>query len=291
MQCMKTIKFEGIGTLWQIDLYSSVSDQELGYLEMLILKRVEEFERNYSRFRYDSFTNITLQERGTFNLPHDAEPLFSLYQKLYHITDGAFTPFIGQVLADAGYDAAYSFKSKALSTPPRWEDTMDYHYPTVTIKKPEILDFGAGGKGYLIDIISDLIKENGALEFCIDAGGDIRYEGAMPFRVGLENPNNLEQAIGIVTLSQTSLCASAGSRRKWGTFHHIINPHTLSSPSNIIATWTLAKDTLTADALSTSLFLVSPQKLLPHFDFEYLTLFADNSFEKSPSFPAELFLK
>ena len=36
---------------------------------------------------------------------------------------------------------------------------------------------------------------------------------------------------------------------------------------------------------------LEPKKLTPHFSFEYLLLFSDNSFEKSPSFPAELFLK
>jgi len=106
---------------------------------------------------------------------------------------------------------------------------MEYDYPKITIKKPEALDFGAGGKGYLVDIVSDLIKEYGGREFCIDAGGDIRYESSKPLRVGLENPNDMNQAIGVATIANTSLCASSGSRRKWGNFHHIINPHTLKS--------------------------------------------------------------
>lgn len=288
---MGTIRFEGIGTTWQIDIYSLLSEKKRGYLQLLIQKRVEEFERLYSRFRYDSFTNVTLNQIGTFTLPDDAEPLFSLYEKLYGITDGAFTPFIGQVLIDAGYNAEYSLEEGTLHTPPRWENVMDYHFPTVTIKHPEVLDFGAGGKGYLVDIVSDLIRKYGVNEFCVDAGGDIRYEHSIPLRIGLENPNDLNQAIGVVTISHASLCASSGSRRKWGKYHHIIDPRTLTSPDKVIATWVIAENTITADALATSLFLVESSKLAPHFSFEYLTLFADNSFEKSSGFPAELFLK
>ena len=168
---------------------------------------------------------------------------------------------------------------------------MDYQYPKISIKKQQVFDFGACGKGYLIDIIGNLIKEEGGYEYCINAGGDIRYISNKPLRVGLENPSDTSQAIGISTITNTSLCASSGSRRKWGKFHHIIDPHTLASPKKVVASWTLANDTLTGDALATSLFLVSPRILTPHFSFEYLVLFADSSFEKSPGFLAELFLK
>lgn len=288
---MNTFSFEGIGTIWQVDLYRNLSPDTWSHLQTAIQKRVELFEKTYSRFIPDSYVNLTLSQLGVHTLPLDAHPLFSLYQKLYVFTNGSFTPLIGQVLIDAGYDAEYSLKETALHTPPLLSDVIDYHYPKVTIKKQEIFDFGACGKGYVIDIISELIREHDIKEFCVDAGGDIRYESAEPLRVGLENPHNAEQAIGIVTVAQTSLCASSGSRRKWGKFHHIIDPHTLTSPQRVIATWVTAPDTITADALATCLFLVSPQKLLPHFAFEYLILFADTTYEKSPSFPAELFLK
>lgn len=288
---MDTFSFDGIGTKWKIDVYSPLSPNKWGYLQTVIESRVDLFERMYSRFRADSYVNLTLSQMGMYTLPPDAEPLLLLYQKLYTVTDGAFTPLIGQVLIDAGYDAEYSFKGKTLHHPSPLEEVMDLHYPKITIRKQEIFDFGACGKGYLIDIVSDLMREHGVTAFCVDAGGDIRYESSKPLRVGLENPNNLDQAIGVATISNTSLCASAGSRRKWGKFHHIINAHTLSSPQNIIATWVIAKDTITADALATSLFLAPSQKLSLHFLFEYLILFADNTFDKSSGFPAELFLK
>jgi len=287
----KPMEFEGVGTKWRIDLYSPLPRPKHEYLQRLIQERIEQFERLYSRFRFDSFINIMLNQVGTFTLPPDAEPLFSIYEKLYQLTQGAFTPFIAQVLTDVGYDALYSFKKGSAKHPPQWEEIFDYHYPKVKIKKPQAIDFGAAGKGYLIDLVSELIKEYGVATYCIDAGGDIRYESKEPLRVGLENPFDMSQAIGVATISNISLCASSGSRRKWGEYHHIMNPHTLTSPEKVVATWVIADKTITADALATSLFFVSPKTFLPHFSFEYLVLFADSTFEKSPSFPAELFLK
>ncbi|MCX6732560.1 MAG: FAD:protein FMN transferase [Candidatus Roizmanbacteria bacterium] len=286
-----TFSFKGIGTIWEIEIYSPINPTQLEYLEELIKKRVELFEQTYSRFRPDSFINSALMQIGAVKLPPDAEKLFTLYKELYTATGGLFTPLIGQVLVEAGYDKEYSLIPKTLHTPPAWEDTADLSYPFINIKKSATYDFGAAGKGLLIDIVSQIIIEQGFPEFCIDAGKDILLYSSKPIRIGLENPLDFKEAIGVVTLSKGSICASAGSRRSWGPYHHIINPKTLTSPNKILATWVIAKEALLADALSTCLFLVPAEKLTPYFSFEYLTLYEDNSIEKSSSFSSELFFK
>ncbi len=288
---MHTFSFEGIGTRWQVDLYGDTFPVDVNKLQKTIIERVDQFDTVYSRFKKDSFVSTTLFRVGIQTLPEDARPLFSLYENLYKITNGAFTPFIGQVLIDAGYDTDYSLQEKALQSPPSWDEVLDYHFPTVRIKKPEIFDFGAGGKGYIIDLISDVIKKSRITSFCVDAGGDIRYEGIKPLRVGLESPFNTQEAIGVATIQNMSLCGSAGNRRKWGRFHHIIDPRTLSSPTDIAAVWVISSTTIEADALSTCLFLVPPETLSAHYHFEYVILKADNSVRRSKGFPAELFYK
>lgn len=288
---MNSFSFEAIGTHWTIDLYGEISPQVRGYLFEQITHRIDIFEKSYSRFRADSYVNLTLSQPGEHVLPEDARPLLDIYEKLNRVTKGLFTPLIGKVLIDAGYDAEYSFHETALSSPPLLHQVWEYRYPKLTIKQSSILDFGACGKGYLIDLVSEMIRDQGIMAFCVDAGGDMRYEAKQPLRVGLENPLNTSQAIGILPIQNVSLCASAGSRRKWGRFHHIMNPISLTSPSSIIATWVLAADTITADALATCLFLVDPSVLLPHFSFDYLILHSNTTFQKSEGFRAELFLK
>lgn len=286
-----TFSFEGIGTKWVVQVYSPITESQMGYLEHIVKKRVEKFDHVYSRFLPDSFVNNALLQKGIVKLPKDSEKLFSLYRKMYTITDGLFTPLIGQVLVDAGYDPLYSLKPKKLHSPPPWEQVAEYNFPNINILESAMYDFGAAGKGHLIDLVSEIIIEQGFPEFCVDAGRDIRLFSDTPIRIGLENPSNSDEAIGVATLLHGSICASSGSRRTWDMYHHIINPQTLKSPSKILATWVIAQEALVADALSTCLFLVQAKKLVSHFDFEYLTLFADNTFEKSSAFPAELFIK
>lgn len=283
--------FEAIGTHWVIDIQDNISKEQSDNLRTQIMERIALFDAHYSRFRPDSLVSEIARVPGTYQLPNDAEPMLSLYHTLYRITHGAFTPLIGQALIDAGYDAHYSLEGKELRTPPAWDDALIYNYPTLITKLPVLIDVGAAGKGYLIDIVSELIEKAGIQNYTVDAGGDMRHRTNIsePLNVGLENPSNTSQAIGIAHISNQSLCGSAGNRRAWGNFHHILDPHSLTSPTHIAALWTIADTTLLADALSTCLFFVPPATLLKHYTFEYLILQSDFTVTMSPNFPAQLF--
>ena len=114
------------------------------------------------------------------------------------------------------------------------------------------------------------------------------HKGAKPIKIGLENPENFNQVVGTYSLANGSLCGSAGNRRTWGNFTHIINPATLTSPKNILAVWVYASSALLADSLATCLFFVSAKKLTA-YDFEYLIIKDDHSVEKSQNFLGEIF--
>lgn len=283
------LHFEAIGTAWQIDLYN-LDVFLVPEIEKLILDRIQLFDQTYSRFKEDSVIKKISVVPGKYPLDKDGKKMLDLYWQLYQATNSAFTPLIGNVLADAGYDDKYSLNPKKLDKPYSWEEALELN-ETLNVKKPVLLDFGAIGKGYLVDIIGKLIEDKCIKNYCIDAGGDILYknEAMKPIQVGLENPENAKQIIGIASIINQSICGSAGNRRKWGEFHHIINPHTLTSPENILAVWVVAPTAAVADALSTCLFLVKPDKLKKEYHFEYLIMFADHTIDKSHGFPAEVY--
>lgn len=286
------ILFEAIGTKWQIDILQDIDSKKQEEVLGGINERIKVFDKNYSRFREDSLVMEMSKKAQGYLLPEDAKMMMDLYRDLYKITSGLITPMVGQILVDAGYDAKHSLEQKKpLEKPLSWDEVMDYKYPNLEIKKPTILDFGALGKGYLIDIVGGILIKNSINNFFIDAGGDLLHktDSNHSIKIGLENPGDFKQVIGTVDICNKSLCGSSGSRRKWLDFHHIINPETLSSPKNIIATWTIAESTLLADAMATSIFLVSPEKLVPWYNFEYLILYSDYSIEKSSGFSAEFF--
>lgn len=284
--------FEAIGTRWQIDIYDEIATEQYETVMRDVRARIDKFDAAYSRFRSDSWVTQISRSAGTYALPADATPLLSLYETLYRQTSGALTPLIGNVLVDAGYDAAYSLQPGVLHAPPVWDDVISFTTESITLRQPALLDFGAAGKGYIIDLVSDILRTHGIVSYCIDAGGDIlhRSSAAMSLRIGLEDPADTTCVIGTVNLVNQSLCGSAGNRRAWGDYHHIINPHTLTSPRHILATWVIAETTMLADALATCLFFVPAAQLTPHHQFAFLIMYADRTVEQSPNFPAELFV-
>jgi len=290
---MNSFTFEAIGTSWKIDIIDSISSTQLEKIQKAIQDRIEVYDRTYSRFRSDSVITQLAKKSGKYILPDDAKELFTLYHTLYTLTDGTFTPLIGDVLIDAGYDAQYSLQTKKLHRPHKWEDMFHYTHPALTIKKPTMLDFGAAGKGYLVDIVAQILIKDGITSFCVDGSGDIYYQHKdnAPLQVGLEHPENPKQVIGVASITKGSLCGSAGNKRRWGGFHHIINPHTLTSPEDILAIWVVAADAFHADALTTCLFFVTPEKMQKYFSFEYVIVKSDYTLDKSEHFPGEFFYK
>ncbi|CAN5397754.1 FAD:protein FMN transferase [soil metagenome] len=293
MKAIRQAKFQAIGTEWDIQVQAALTDNTWAQLVDRIQKRAEAFDALYSRFRPDSLVSRMAREPGSYTMPPDCYKLLSFYHQLYKVTSGKVTPLIGQTMVDAGYDAAYSLQKKALHQPPKWDETLlSYTESTIANKQSVLLDFGAAGKGYLVDIVSELIEAAGIHAYIINAGGDIRYHSPQPWQtleIGLENPLDTSEAIGIVTVANGSLCASAGSKRKWAGINHIIDPVTLESPEDIIATWVLATDTMTADGLATALSFTAPDVLLKTFSFSYALLRKDMSLQYSKDFPVKIF--
>jgi thiamine biosynthesis lipoprotein len=281
------LNFEAIGTQWTIELFGQEHVPQT--LVRAITSRIGAFDKHYSRFRDDSLVTAMADKAGDYDLPPDAKPMFDLYWDLYKITGGALTPLIGQTLADAGYDAQYSLQPKRLKRPPAWDDALDYNFPHLQVKHPVLLDFGACGKGYLVDIIAGLLSAHGITSFLVNAGGDMVHRGDASVLVGLEHPDNPSLAIGTMQLQDASLCGSAGNRRAWADYHHILDPQKLTSPAHIRAVWVYAESTMLADALTTALYFVSPETLGAHYRFEYAIIHDDYALTYSDNFPATFF--
>lgn len=286
LKASQTITFEAIGTTWCIEIFNTLDDTEP--IRSKILTRIDAFDAVYSRFRNDSLVTRMSQTGGKYMLPDDAKALLDFYHVLYELTDGAVTPLIGNVLVEAGYDAEYSLTPKALHSPPSWGHALRYAYPELTIKVPVLLDVGAAGKGYLVDIVGTLLEEVNITDYAINAGGDIIYKTTLhtPLEVALEHPDDPSLAIGVASILNQSICGSAGNRRTWAQFHHILDPRSLTSPQHIKALWVVANSGLVADGLATALFFVTPETLRSKFDFAYAIINADHTLTRSSNFPA-----
>jgi thiamine biosynthesis lipoprotein len=286
------IVFEAIGTHWEIDIEQDLTAPELETLRTAVRERIEVFDHTYSRFRDDSLIMQLARKPGRVHLPDDAAALFDLYNQLFEATRGKVTPLIGDVLSAAGYDADYSLQPKdVIPTARQWGEAAHYSHPFLEATEPVIIDVGAAGKGYLVDIIGALLQENGVDNFLIDASGDILHHSTHDgtVRIALEHPSEPGQAVGVITLVDQSVCSSATGRRAWGGLHHVMDPDTATPVQDVIAVWVVAESAMLADGLATALFFTPADSLQEHFNFEFFLMKSDMSYERSSGLRAEIF--
>lgn len=287
--------FDAIGTRWQID-----TDREVPTaLRQAIAARIDQFDRDYSRFREDSLVTRLARSAGAYRVPADAQPLIEVYERLYRVTSGAVTPFVGDALVSLGYDAQYSLVPAAAEPAPstvlRLADVVDDTSAVragsvVHTTRPVTVDVGAVGKGYLVDLVVALLDDAGFDSFTVDASGDLFRRGA-PIRVALEHPYDPSKAVGVVELGDAALCASATNRRAWGNgLHHVIDGRTGLPTPQVAATWALAADARTADGVATALFFTDPSALREEFGADGVRIFSSGRLERTPTFQGEIFV-
>ena len=279
--------FDGIGTRWDISTPSPLS----GALRRRLLDAVADYDAAWSRFRPDSVIAAAARQPGRYTLPPGASDLGQLYATLYRLSGGAMTPLIGGSLEQLGYDAGYSLRPGGPPLPaPAWDEVLDWQGTVLTTRAPVVIDVGAAGKGQLADLLSAALRDGGVSEHVIDASGDLVNTGSVPVQVGLEHPYDPARAIGIVSLGAGAICASAANRRAWGDgLHHVLDGTTGTPVRTVVATWALAGNAMTADALATALFFVSGKALEQDFQFSWLTVFSDGSAAHSAGFEGVLF--
>ena len=255
---------------------------------------IDEYEQALSRFRMHSLVDEMRRAAhgGSFDFPDWAGPLFDLYDALAHATDGAIDPCIGEDLIRLGYDARYSFhlSPDALTSPDSpspetesgwnlgaahgratWREDVERHGTTLVTRRPVALDFGACGKGYLVDLIARRFLDDSGSHYVIDAGGDLLVRSPdKPLTIALEDPTNTENAVGAARVDAGAFCASAPSRRHWEAaghrLHHLLNAVDGLPANDVAATWVYADaalpyPTALADGVATALFTTPPNRL------------------------------
>lgn len=273
---------------------------------------VEEYEYTLSRFRADSLVSRMARaaDGGDFEFPEWAGPLFTLYSEFYAATHGAFDACIGADLLALGYDNSVQFVPESAASasddsdswanyrralPVTWADiSRDCGSVTLRTNQPVQLDFGAAGKGYFVDLLTQIIKEElsgdsrsdsdslADFDFLVNAGGDMRAcfsEENNQIKVALENPFDTTQAVAVASIASGALCASSSARRRWkvkdasylgkdasGFESNLIATHLINALDGIpacdlCASWAYVPSktcdfpTAYADALATALFV------------------------------------
>lgn len=283
-------RFDAIGTTWDV-----VTDEPLpARVREEVSDRIDAFDRTWSRFRSDSAVTAAGRNGGTFRAD-DAAPMLDAYAALTEATGGAVNPLVGASLDSLGYDADYTLRARgAVAAPADWREVVTWQGGSVALAGPGAIDVGALGKGRLVDLVLEVVARAVAGDVTVDAGGDLAVRGR-PQRIGLEHPFDPRRAIGVWEVTDAALCASAVGRRSWPgpggeTLHHVLDARTGQPVRTIAATWAVARDAMTADAVATALFFDGGPRLAHEWDVAWVRVTTDGRVEWSPGCPAELFV-
>jgi thiamine biosynthesis lipoprotein len=135
---------------------------------------------------------------------------------------------------------------------------------TVTIQPGMVLDLGGVAKGYATDCAANALRQLGIKHAIINAGGNVyalgSKPGGAPWRVGIRHPRQEGALLGIIEAVDQAVVSSGDYERYFETggqrYHHILDPKTGMPASSAIAVTIVADESIQADLLSTTVFVL-----------------------------------
>lgn len=286
-------EYDSMGTHFKISIWDEIPKARFSEIVAIIEKKSQVFDALYSRFKEDSFVSKIKDTLGIVEVPKEFMEMLQFYFKLYIPSQKKINPCLGFAISDLGYDNEYSLITKEIPrrVPDLFEAVKIIDDKHIELHNKVLFDFGALGKGYFVDVIVDFLRQENLKRFMVDGSGDIYYEGnGELISVGLEHPGDESKVVGKIEMSQGAMASSATNRRRWGNYHHYIDPHTLTSPESILSVWVTASSTVEADAIASALFFVAPEDLLTAgFTFEYCILNHEYKIKYSDGFKMEIY--
>jgi FAD:protein FMN transferase len=265
-----------MGSSFTIYLYATDSTQASAIFEAAF-EEVDRLEETLSNYRDTSELSRINRLAASEAVTTDPE-VFELLQTSLDYSkksDGAFDITVGPLMKAWGFFRSTGhYPSQTDLNNARsnvgWQNVqLNAVDRTVHFAKQGVeLDLGAIGKGYTVDRIVNILREDGIQSALVDAGSSTLYAlGAPPGKSGwtvrIPRPGHRDQTVSTVLLRDASLSTS-GSYEKFFRLNgriycHILNPHTGKPVEGMLQTSVIARDGTTTDALSTSMFVMGSQ--------------------------------
>ena len=132
--------------------------------------------------------------------------------------------------------------------------------------------FGAVAKGYTAQAVVDLLRDMGVTSAILSLGGNVQTLGdtkpdGSAWKVAVQDPEDTGSYVGVLSVGEAAVVTSGGYQRYFEqdgvTYIHILDPETGRPVDNDLTSVTVVtEDGASADALSTSLFVMGSEKAL-----------------------------
>lgn len=152
------------------------------------------------------------------------------------------------------------------------------------------VDLGGIAKGYITDRLVSILEEQKVPGAMLVLGGNVYAHGTRengkPWRVGVQDPRDEHGIVGVVEAQDQCVITSGGYQRYFEqdgiTYHHILSPETgYPADSGFLSVTIVSSDGTLADALSTALFVMGPEKAeaywKSHPGFGFVAVLEDGS--------------
>ena len=246
----------------------------------------------------DSSEISQINENGKGSVSETTGYLIKRSKEIYDSTNGVFDITIYPIMQ------AWGFPTEKYRVPGKKElkklrGLMGADHVLYDEKKQEVtldkkgmrIDLGGIAKGYTSSKVMDIFKENGISSAVISLGGNVQALNGKPdgsdWRVAVENPADTRSYLGVLSIKNKAVITSGGYERYFKqdgkTYHHIIDPATGYPANNGLTSVTIVSDDGTlADGLSTSLFIMGPEKAQEYWkkhsdEFDTILVKADGS--------------
>ncbi|MFP4660830.1 MAG: FAD:protein FMN transferase [Halanaerobiales bacterium] len=263
-----------MNTLVQMKVYGDNADDVIDRS----FNKLNEIEKNMSK---------TIEESDIYSINQNAGDFVSIEQDTFEViekalyyarlTEGRFDPSIGSLVE------LWGIGTNKARVPVEGEiaeaqSLVNYNWvelnpdqKSVRLKKEGMrLDLGAIAKGYAADEVRNILREEGIDSAYINMGGNVLVVGGKPdnnpWRIGIQDPrHNRGNTMAIVEVKDKTVVTSGNYERyfeKNGViYHHIVDPTTgYPARSGLLSVSIVSDDSFDADALSTSLFILGPEK-------------------------------
>lgn len=229
------------------------------------IQEVQRIERKYSRYRSDSLLshiNAAAGDPQPISIDTETANLLQFGAQLYQASEGRFD------LTSGVLRRAWDFKRGRLPEPAqleRWLGLVGWH--RVELQEQQVrlptkgmeLDLGGIGKEYAADCAAARCMAMGMTGGFVDLGGDIRVMGPRPdglgWRLGIRDPQDGDQLLGEVTLTQGALATSGDYERGFEVngqrYGHLLDARTGWPVNHWSSVSVAAPSALAAGALAT----------------------------------------